>query len=236
MIYVIACHNTDNTDYIIPCIQSINQTQSVIHKIVIVDSASPNKDYIPKAKNLGAAVYEAENKNYDFGAYWKGVNYLTAVTGLQHIMKETNILFTHDSTLLKKDISLNPIIGQQLFTPFYWFNSNRNPAMETHYQWVLKQLADRQLTRLPDKEFCVFGPLFTASYNFLLQLMKFNIDQIKPQSKWEAVYAGELLLGLAAYNLGIDVKRSALYGQLGTINTPEAAIWKFSGIQEKGRT
>lgn len=231
MIFIIPCHNTDKTNYITPCIQSILDTQKNIDNILVVDSASPNKDYIDKVKKLSSrvGVYKAENKNYDYGGYWHGYNFMR--------MPEVNAIhcFIHDSTILRRDITEDTKINNQLFTPFYWFQDRRNPDKEQEFNWLLGLLEDRGLT-LPPDELGVFGPLFTAQPAFLKALRGLRLNEVKPEGKWQAVYAGELLWGYAAYNLGIDIKRCAYHGQLSDPKGEDKVIWKYSGINEVGRT
>lgn len=221
--FIIPCYNSNKKSYINDCVNSIIDTNPRAY-ITVVDSDSPDKSYIDPLKKKGVEVIEACNKNYDYGAYWIGF--------LKNSVHVHNYIFIHDSTVIKKPIPETNTI----FTPFYWFKNKDNPSLKEHDDWINIQLNRAGLTERPPNNIGIFGPLFMAKPEFMLALKRHGLDKALPTSKWQAVYAGELMIGIAAYNLGIDIQRSAYYGEIHeNINAPDKFIWKFSGINEIGR-
>lgn len=218
---VIPCHNIEEEGYIFPCVQSIRETNPNA-KILIVDSNSPDRSYIDK---IGEEVLDVQNKNYAFGAYWHG---------FKHCHDSDYYLFTHDSTVLRGEIT-DDILKRGPMIPFYWFNDNNSAQWEHMKQWIISQARDNAAYKYEPGEACLFGGIFIASQNYMQRLEADGFAQIKPTVKMEAVYSDELGWSIAARANNIDIRACSLYGHLDDVLGNNKIIWKFSGTLEKGR-
>lgn len=231
-LFVIPCYNTDSNGYIERCVGSILETNPT-SDILIVDSASPDKSYMNSfivrrklTKDGGLKIADVGNKHYDYGAYWFGYENYPAYD---------DYTFIHDSTQVRANLDKLDKVKSQLVTPFYYFIDTYNPKMALHYDWVIGNLKSIGMNETPDPATCIFGPLFSIKNTVLEHLHERGAHRFLPTSKWEAVYAGEVMWSYMFYNLGIDITKCAYHGKLSDPLADDKIIWKWSGCIEKGR-
>jgi hypothetical protein len=222
--FIIPCHNMWDNGYIVPCIESI-QKYNPDAKILVVDSNSPNRSYMSK---IDCEILDIGNKNYDFAAYWKGFDHI----------KADNYMMLHDSCLLRAEVKLEDYHNKP-FTPLYWFPSNNN-CYET-LTWSRKLAKDKcgyDYEHFDSRtETCIYAGIFGTTREYLESLKADKFDECLPSCKIEAVYTGEYLWALAAYNKGISIRDVSFYGRFpDNPNTPDKMIHKFSAHVEQGRS
>lgn len=219
--YIIPCHNIESKGYILDCIASMKKL-NIDNPIVVVDSASPDKSYMDKIKAPNITILDIENKNYAFGALWKGIE---AVDSAYYAL-------VHDSCTFNTPIDPSVYQGQH-FVPFYRFHNQEYSASQKYRDWIVKQVQDLCNYQIIDTTIGTLFGIFVASKKYLTKLKEDNFDKILPTEKMQAVYCDEVAWSLAAMNNGIDLNKAYYYKGYSVSNID--IFTKYSGAIQKRR-
>lgn len=66
---VFPCHNVPGMSRIVRAVKSAREHMPE-ERILVVDSASPDKSYMEEVRTLGAEIADINNKHYEAGAWW----------------------------------------------------------------------------------------------------------------------------------------------------------------------
>ncbi len=225
--FVIACYHDGSNDSIFKCVNSILKYYK-LPKIVVVDSNSPNKTYFNKLKKKKVIVYDANNKNYDSGAYWYAFKKLKKVKFF-YFLQDSVIFKKNLSKHEKKDLttfryflSLNKVGGRKLEKTskniknrFHDLFTSRDVTkkhdiygfdFERQIKWCVSKLKKTDYF-MPKIWLSVFGPMFMCNRTVMSKLYKKRFHKILPTNKLEQMCM-ERLFGIAFQQEGYDVSNS----------------------------
>jgi hypothetical protein len=196
-LFVIPCKYSDSVPFIYNCLDSIRKYHD--DKIVVVDSDSPNRNYLNvlQKKYFNLEILDIKNQNFMTGAIWsayKEYNY-------------ENYYFLHDSTELLGNLSeyekykVAPILTKHISLVsrnLHWarIKGKRSP------RWAVEKLKNTSI-EFDDEDFnIIVGPMFMAQRLVLDRLKSMDFDKILPTCKTEMEMM-ERVWGIAFKHLGL---------------------------------
>lgn len=182
------CMDLVHIEDIIKCVKSIRKFHPN-DKIVIVDSDSPNRDYMDEVKHINNLhIEDIKNTGYETGAMWYVYNNYIA----------ENYMFMQDSMYLTR--SIEPFIGSEL--KIISTTENWHYATEENHEFAKKYMPKSKY-KYRDSNFKI------VQYNSCLvkrkvldQLKNNNFDKIIPYNKIGSC-AMERITGIAFTDMGL---------------------------------
>ena len=190
---VIPCHNTGRP-YVVDCVQSIVAHMPAA-RILVVDTASPDKSYIPTVQALGAAVDELPENVWDWGAFWHAY---------YAYPDEQFFYWLHDSTVVNQDLTWaerRPLTV--LATLKQW-----EGCMPNHILCTLRLLKQADYP-MPDTFNGVFASMMFCQRAVLDRLVARGLDRIRVKERIEGESC-ERILGIGLEGEGFDLLRLAI--------------------------
>ena len=206
--FVIPCKYTTNSK-IVELVNQINNFHSD-EKILIVDSYSEDQSYIDiiskKHKNI---IFAEQNRNYVDSATWFA--YLT-------FPEEKYYFVLQDSMEVHKNLN---IFKNFDFTSFMWFQVDkellsRGRGWHNIFQrnWAEQMVSSNTSFKFMEEFIGLFGITFISNRDVLNKLYDNGLYNILPRNKTE-MCAGERIWGMCLQQLGIDIKKSSIFGKRG---------------------
>lgn len=199
---VLACHHRAVDDFVVPCVRSLRHWMPE-ERVVVVDSASPDRSYMPVVRELGAEVAEIENRHYETGAWWYAYF---------HFPEEAFFYFLHDSVLVTA--SLHAYRERPFTAVGYmdtWSGCDQRHIDRVH---VLMQ---RTAYVVPPKFPALFGSMFFCARAVLTPMVGRGLPTVLPVDKFEAECL-ERVWGIALQAEGHDVLANSLRSPQGSLS------------------
>lgn len=185
---VIPCHCITKP-YVVECVQSIRQHMPAV-RILVVDTHSPDKSYLPAVKALGAEVDELPENVWDWGAFWYAYHAYP---------DEPFFYWLHDSTLVRQDLSW----AEQRPLTILAALKQWEGCMPNHIPCTLRLLAQTDYP-MPDTFSGVFASMMFCERAVLDRLVAHGLDRIRVTTRIEGESCERVLgigLGLEGYDL-----------------------------------
>jgi glycosyltransferase involved in cell wall biosynthesis len=206
--YIICTHNTD--DCILTCLESVRIHQPHA-EIVVVDSNSPDKSYIPKAENTYNATVILGNDNYEMGA-WK--------LGADKVIKPYYV-FIQDSCIQERPLDPE-ILAEDFWALWTVPQDAENCFSKTsgrNNNGFIKKAIDKLLNNIvndiefdPQKWHLIAGSMMLMKRYVWEKFLETGVYKVfMPQNKFDS-QVSERLLGVLAEHVGYHPASHSLPG------------------------
>lgn len=196
--FIIPCRFDPERPIIFECVDRIKKYHPG-EKIVVVDSASPDKSYFDKLD--GVEVLDIDNKNYGVNAFKEA--------WLKYRLEEDFYYCIYDSLLLNQSLAS---FRKNNLTTFRYF---KTPPTGVGWDengndlsiWINAQLSEHFGISMPASFTGVMGPMWMCEEDVMWNIFASGLINIKPTNKWE-LCAMERIVGIVMELCGYDPTNS----------------------------
>jgi len=203
--FVIPCKYNPEADFVTPLVEQIRFFHSS-EPIVVVDSASENKSYFNKLKELGVIVEDVNNKNWMVGAYWHA---------FKKYPDEEFYYFLHDSMKVKANLDY---LKKDDVTLVATFSREASPSFNAWNKRIEEETSVNKSFIKRGGRGC-YGPIIMCKNKVFKSFQNKKIDLLLPNNKGETgILEGAYGLFLEAD--GYDLNTCSLYGDILQLESP----------------
>ncbi len=210
--FVIPCKYNSTSNYIIKLVEQIRQFHPK-EIIMVVDSASEDKNYFNELSKYEVIVADIDNKNWMIGAYWHG---------FKSFPDEEFYFFLHDSVKIKANLDY---LKEKDLMMIANFNREVSPSFNAWNERIKNEtLIDHKFIKNNGKG--CYGPIFGCKNKVMKQLLELKCDNLLPINKAETGYM-EGAMGLFFEALGYNLDDYTLFGDILKLESAEGKSGEY---------